>query len=118
MKRVIKIEELFYFLFSLFLFNSLGFAWWWFVLLILTPDLSMLGYLFGSTLGAYTYNFVHHKGLGIILYVLGAMLGNAVLQLAGVITFGHSSIDRVFGYGLKHVDSFQHTHLGWIGDPS
>jgi hypothetical protein len=28
---------------------------------------------------------------------------------------GHSSLDRVFGYGLKHEDAFQNTHLGRIG---
>jgi len=28
---------------------------------------------------------------------------------------GHSSFDRVFGYGLKHEDAFQNTHLGRIG---
>ena len=29
--------------------------------------------------------------------------------------FGHSSLDRVMGYGLKHEDAFQNTHLGRIG---
>ncbi|MEW6083560.1 MAG: DUF4260 family protein [Chloroflexota bacterium] len=29
---------------------------------------------------------------------------------------GHSSLDRVFGYGLKHKDAFQNTHLGRIGN--
>ncbi|MBV6397568.1 MAG: hypothetical protein HFACDABA_03182 [Anaerolineales bacterium] len=29
--------------------------------------------------------------------------------------FGHSSFDRVLGYGLKHEDAFQNTHLGRIG---
>jgi len=29
--------------------------------------------------------------------------------------FGHSSFDRVMGYGLKHEDAFQNTHLGRIG---
>ena len=29
--------------------------------------------------------------------------------------FGHSSFDRVFGYGLKHENAFQNTHLGRIG---
>jgi hypothetical protein len=24
-------------------------------------------------------------------------------------------MDRIFGYGLKYPDAFQHTHLGWIG---
>jgi hypothetical protein len=28
---------------------------------------------------------------------------------------GHSSADRILGYGLKYSDSFHHTHLGWIG---
>jgi hypothetical protein len=28
---------------------------------------------------------------------------------------GHSSFDRVLGYGLKYDDDFKHTHLGWIG---
>jgi uncharacterized protein DUF4260 len=29
--------------------------------------------------------------------------------------FEHSSFDRVLGYGLKHEDAFQNTHLGRIG---
>ncbi|MFN8388163.1 MAG: DUF4260 family protein [Anaerolineales bacterium] len=28
---------------------------------------------------------------------------------------GHSSFDRVLGYGLKHEEAFQNTHLGRIG---
>ena len=28
--------------------------------------------------------------------------------------FAHSSFDRVMGYGLKHEDAFQNTHLGRI----
>ena len=38
-----------------------------------------------------------------------------VLLLAAIILFGHASMDRMFGYGLKFGDHFQHTHLGWIG---
>ena len=38
-----------------------------------------------------------------------------LLMFAGTILFGHSSFDRVMGYGLKHEDAFQNTHLGWIG---
>jgi hypothetical protein len=36
-------------------------------------------------------------------------------MLAGTILLGHSSLDRVLGYGLKYPDSFQNTHLGVIG---
>jgi len=31
------------------------------------------------------------------------------------VLYGHSSFDRLCGYGLKYVDDFKHTHLGWIG---
>jgi hypothetical protein len=65
--------------------------------------------------GAFTYNLLHHKAIAITLYVVGALVGSQPLQLAGVIILGHSSLDRVFGYGLKYPDSFKHTHLGQIG---
>ncbi|HKJ27599.1 MAG TPA: DUF4260 domain-containing protein [Anaerolineales bacterium] len=115
MQKILKLEEAFLFAFSIFLFSQLDFAWWWFPLLILTPDLSMLGYLHSPKTGALTYNFIHHKGVGVAVYVLGVLLAQPVLMLVGVILFGHSSMDRVFGYGLKYPDAFEHTHLGWIG---
>ena len=51
------------------------------------------------------------------LFILGAYLHVPWVQGAALILFGHSSLDRVFGYGLKYTDAFQHTHLGWIGRP-
>jgi len=119
MKNLIKLEELALFLLAIYLFTLLDFAWWWFPLLLLAPDLSMLGYLAGPAAGAWTYNVVHHKAVAIVVYVAGAWLAAPVLQLAGVIMLGHSSLDRVFGYGLKYADAFSHTHLGRIGkEPS
>jgi hypothetical protein len=55
------------------------------------------------------------KALGISIFVIGIILANQPVQLAGLILFGHSSMDRILGYGLKYSDSFQHTHLGMIG---
>lgn len=120
MKAVIRIEEAAMFLFSIFMFNQLDFAWWWFPVLLFTPDLSMLGYLHDARTGALSYNLIHHKGVGLAVFLLGTFLLLPVLQLAGSILFGHSSLDRVFGYGLKYTDSFQHTHLGMLagGKPS
>ena len=115
MKNTLKLEELFMFGLSIYLFSKLDFAWWWYPVLLFTPDISMLGYLVNVQVGALTYNFVHHKALGIAFYILGSFIANPVLQLAGVILFGHSSMDRILGYGLKYPDSFQHTHLGMIG---
>ena len=115
MKNLLKLEEAFMFGLSIFLFSKLDYAWWWYPLLILAPDLSMAGYLMNTRVGAMTYNFIHHKGLGIGLFVLGVVLANQLLQLTGLILFGHSSMDRTLGYGLKYSDSFQNTHLGVIG---
>jgi hypothetical protein len=115
MKTLLKLEELFMFGITIFLFSKMDFAWWWYPALLFTPDLSMLGYLINTKIGAATYNFIHHKALGISVYVLGTILASQPLQLAGLILFGHSSMDRVLGYGLKYADSFQHTHLGMIG---
>lgn len=115
MDNLIKLEELGQFLLSLLLFNHLEYAWWVFPACILLPDLSMISYLINPKIGAWIYNLFHHKFLGIGLLFLGFWLNNPPLALAGVILFGHSAMDRIFGYGLKFEDNFKNTHLGWIG---
>ncbi len=115
MKNLLKLEEFLLFCLSLFLFSQLDYSWGLYALFFLTPDLSMLGYLVNPRFGAWTYNLVHHQGVGITLYALGALLATPWLLFAGTVLLGHSSLDRVFGYGLKHEDSFQNTHLGRIG---
>ena len=115
MKRVIQLEEFAMFLLSIYVFNQLSFAWWWFLVLILLPDLSMTGYAFGNRTGAFVYNFFHHKAVAIATFVLGFYLHNEVIQLTGIILFGHSSTDRMLGYGLKKFAGFKFTHLGEIG---
>ena len=74
MKTLLRIEEAFLFLLSIFLFSRIGYAWWWFPLLLFAPDIGMLGYLAGPRAGAWLYNFIHHRALAVCLYVLGALL--------------------------------------------
>jgi hypothetical protein len=114
-KNLLRIEELFLVLLSVFLFSSLNIVWWWFVLLFLAPDLGALGYLVNPRVGAFTYNLTHHKAMAVTAYVVGAWTSSSSLQFAGLIILAHSSLDRVLGFGLKYPDSFQHTHLGMIG---
>ena len=115
MKNLLKLEELFLFGLSLFLLSRLDYSWGWYALLFLTPDLSALGYLINPRVGSWTYNLIHHKGFSVALYVLGYLLSIPLLMFTGTILLGHSSLDRVFGYGLKYPDAFQNTHLGRIG---
>ena len=115
MKALLKLEELAQFLGALFLFSQSEYAWWVFPVCLLLPDLSMVGYLAGPKIGAWVYNFFHHKGLAILVLVLGFWLNISWLILSGTILFAHAAMDRIFGYGLKYEDSFQNTHLGHIG---
>lgn len=112
----IKFEELMMFVASIILFYWGDFAWWWYPLLILAPDISMLGYLVNTKVGAFTYNIFHNKGIALIIELIGLYYLNDYFIVAGLILFGHASMDRILGYGLKFEDAFQHTHLGWIGN--
>jgi hypothetical protein len=103
MKTLMKLEELAFLLLSFYLFLALGYAWWWFPLLFFVPDASMIGYLINSKVGALTYNFIHHKALAILLYLFGSFAQLPVLQLAGLVMFGHASLDRVLGFELQNL---------------
>jgi hypothetical protein len=114
MKELLRIEELALAALAVFLFRGLGYAWWWFAVLFLAPDLSMVGYIAGPRVGAVTYNLVHHKAVAVTVYIAGYFAHSHAMQLAGVIMLAHSSTDRVLGYGLKYPDAFKHTHLGTL----
>ena len=115
MKYLIKLEELSLFGLAVFLFSQLDYGWGTYALLFLAPDLSMIGYLASPRLGAWLYNLIHHKGLAVAFYIFGSMFSVPWLMFAGTLLLGHSSLDRVFGYGLKYEDNFQNTHLGRVG---
>jgi hypothetical protein len=115
MKTIVKLEELGLFILGIYLFSLLDYQWWWFLVLILAPDLSMIGYAFGNKSGAFFYNVFHHKGIAVLLYIIGCYLKIEIIQLIGIILFSHSAMDRIFGYGLKYESGFKYTHLGEIG---
>ena len=114
MQNSIKLEELAMFLFSILLFSQMDYVWWVYLVFILTPDIGMIGYGVSTQVGAITYNIFHHKGIAILVGILGWYLVIPELQLAGIILFGHASMDRMLGYGLKYHDHFKNTHLGKI----
>jgi hypothetical protein len=93
----------------------LGFSWLLFGVLILARDLSMLGYLAGPRVGAFTYNLVHTlmapAGLGLAAWLLSVPL----LTALALILLAHIAADRALGYGLKYATGFKDTHLGRIG---
>ena len=96
-------------------FLALGLPWWLFALLLVVPDVSMVGYLRGPRLGAIVYNVVHDLATGTVVAGLGLAIGSVPLMAAGAILVAHSGMDRLAGYGLKFPTSFHDTHLGRIG---
>ena len=115
MKNVLKLEEAALWLLSILVFAQLEFSWWWYPLLLLLPDISMVGYLSGPRPGAIIYNFWHHRLTALSIFAIGFWSDSQWLMLARCILFGHIAMDRIFGYGLKFSSGFQDTHLGKIG---
>ncbi|MBX2980635.1 MAG: DUF4260 domain-containing protein [Flavobacteriales bacterium] len=127
MKTLLRLEELAQFFASVFALYLLGASWWVYLVLVLDPDVGMLGYLMNTRVGAITYNLLHHKGLAMLLLGIAVAQGfgerptegmlqeGSLFLIGGLILYGHASMDRIFGYGLKFGDNFHHTHLGWIG---
>lgn len=115
MKWLIKAEELVMLLLSIFLLWNSDAAWYWYLLVLLGPDISMAGYLVNNKVGAAFYNIFHHKGFAILIFLAGMYLNIDLLLRAGVVLFGHASLDRIAGYGLKYNKGFAFTHLGIIG---
>jgi hypothetical protein len=88
--------------------------WLLFALLLLAPDLSMLGYLRDSRLGATTYNIAHTLILPALPIAFGLWSGNLIVVGLALIWFAHIGMDRMMGYGLKYPTEFKDTHLGRV----
>ena len=117
MKQILVAEQLIQLALCIAAFNyqPIHVAWWVWLPLFLSPDISMAGYLVNTKAGAALYNLVHHKGVAGIFIIAGVVAHLPVVLFVGILLWAHSSFDRIMGYGLKYNDSFQHTHLGVIG---
>ena len=114
-RLLLRLEGLTLFVGAVIAFSMTQQPWWLFALLILAPDLSMLGYLAGPRVGAVVYNAVHVTFGPIVLTVAGLMFGDLPLLGVAMIWLAHIGIDRAIGYGLKYGKGFGFTHLGRAG---
>ena len=97
---------------SLIFFEAIHGSWLLFILLLLVPDLAMLGYLRGARLGTVCYNLVHTL-VGPFLIVAYAYLTKSLWLLPyALIWTAHIGLDRMLGFGLKYPTRFGDTHLG------
>ena len=84
-------------------------------MLILVPDLSIAGYLFGNRAGAVIYNIAHVTIIPLGLALAALVLADLRIFAIAMIWLAHIGIDRALGYGLKYAQGFGYTHLGRIG---
>jgi hypothetical protein len=117
---------------------ALGGSPWLFLLIALTPDLSMLGYLAGPRIGSRVYNAAHTTLAPAVLAAIGIAAGGlsglsmsvslsgpvvppvdsiSLAILLALVWLAPVGIDRAVGYGLKYPAGFDETHLSgdWLG---
>jgi hypothetical protein len=96
-------------------FTGLNEPWWLVPLLLLVPDVFMVGYARSSRVGAWSYNFAHSYPAPALLGAVALATGDHLWQGVALIWFAHIGMDRTLGYGLKYETGFKDTHLGRIG---
>jgi hypothetical protein len=96
---------------SLIFYQAIHANWLLFVVLLLVPDLAMLGYLRTVRLGTICYNLVHSLTVPFLLIAYAYLTRSLCLLAYGLIWTAHIGLDRMLGFGLKYPSGFRDTHL-------
>jgi hypothetical protein len=96
---------------ALYFYRSGHYPWWLFVVLFLSPDLFMLGYLKDAKWGSAAYNLVHTYTGPVLLLLVGLLFAWPQCLPLAFIWCAHIGFDRLLGYGLKYPTFFKDTHL-------
>lgn len=102
---------------SLGAYAQWGGSWVLFGLLILAPDLAMIGYALGNRLGAAAYNAAHTHIVPLALLAVGVTSEAGTVTAVALIWIAHIGFDRMLGYGLKYETGFGDTHLSGKARP-
>ena len=99
---------------SILYYQQIHASWILYFVLLLVPDLAMLGYLCGSRSGTISYNVIHTL-IGPLLLVGFAIISKSPFLLPyALIWTSHIGVDRLLGFGLKYPTRFSDTHLQHI----
>lgn len=119
MKYMLKFEYMAFLLVTIGIYANFHYNWVLFAALFFAPDLSMVGYLVNTKVGAICYNIFHSYSIPLLI-ILIALLFKIDLSILWksvlIIWLAHISFDRVLGYGMKYDDAFKHTHLSVFQD--
>lgn len=108
---LLHMEGVLVLLLSVILYREIHASWLLFFVLILAPDLAMLGYLLNVRVGAALYNAVHTYVGPLALVVVSTFVKYPVLLPLSLIWVAHIGMDRTLAFGLKYPTHFKDTHL-------
>ncbi|MGG0288033.1 DUF4260 domain-containing protein [Peribacillus butanolivorans] len=110
-KKFIHSEGLMVLIAIIYIYSINEFSWWIFLLLLLTPDISMFAYLINNQIGAKVYNLFHTYTISILVILLAVSLSQDTILMVGLIWTAHIGMDRFLGYALKYTTAFKATHI-------
>ena len=61
----------------------IGVPWWAYLLLLIGPDIGVLGYIINTKVGANAYNIFRHKALALVVLLIGWGAAIVVMPYAG-----------------------------------
>ncbi|WP_436885029.1 DUF4260 domain-containing protein [Staphylococcus chromogenes] len=111
MGNLIRLENAFVFITAVVVYFMFDFSLWLFLIFLLVPDISMLGYLYNNKIGSYIYNIGHSYIIPILITLLYLAMGVDLLLGIALIWLAHIAMDRTIGYGLKYTVGFDKTTI-------
>ncbi|ASE58099.1 hypothetical protein AST07_01605 [Staphylococcus saprophyticus] len=111
MRNLIKVENAFVLILVISLYFMFDFSFWLFLIFLLAPDLTAIGYVFNKRIGSMVYNIGHTYVLPSLVTTLYLLLKEPILLQIALIWFAHISMDRTLGYGLKYASDFKITTI-------
>lgn len=111
MKIIVKLENVLVLFICLFIHFTFGYSFWIFLIFLLTPDISGLGYLINNKVGSISYNLFHTYILPLLILLIYLLVKEAIILQIALIWLSHISMDRALGYGLKYANSHKETTI-------
>ncbi|MFA5015850.1 MAG: DUF4260 family protein, partial [Actinomycetota bacterium] len=107
LKRITSVEYLLAAILVAVFYVVIGqFDWYWLIILFLAFDLTMIGYVVNTRVGAVLYNISHSLIGPAILMTIYISTDNRVVLFVVLVWLFHIFVDRALGYGLKHSTGF------------
>jgi hypothetical protein len=114
-RLLLRLEGLVVLASAILAYRALGAPWTLFALVLLVPDLALLGYFAGPRLGAWFYNAAHVYLAPGAIAIVAFVASQPALWPICAIWMAHIGMDRTLGLGLKFSTGFNRTHLGTVG---